>query len=69
MLAETCIERLIEEVDRLKPALLIVDSIQTVFSLKVQSAPGSVSQVRQAATDLLFTAKGRNLADRFSSAT
>jgi DNA repair protein RadA/Sms len=61
LLAETCIERLIEEVERLKPALLIVDSIQTVFSLKVQSAPGSVSQVRQAATDLLFTAKGRNL--------
>ncbi|ODS56359.1 MAG: DNA repair protein RadA [Acidobacteria bacterium SCN 69-37] len=61
LLAETCIERLIEEVERLKPALLIVDSIQTVFSLKIQSAPGSVSQVRQAATDLLFTAKGRNL--------
>jgi DNA repair protein RadA/Sms len=61
LLAETCVERLMEQVDRLKPALLIVDSIQTVFSLKVQSAPGSVSQVRQAATDLLFTAKGRNL--------
>src|SRR5690606_20600869 len=53
--------RLIEEVERLKPALLIVDSIQTVFSTKIASAPGSVSQVRQAATDLLFTAKGRNL--------
>lgn len=61
LLAETCIERLIEEVERLRPALLVVDSIQTVFSLKIQSAPGSVSQVRQAATDLLFTAKGRNL--------
>jgi len=61
LLAETCLERLIEAVDRLKPALLIVDSIQTVFSLKIPSAPGSVSQVRQAATDLLFTAKGRNL--------
>jgi DNA repair protein RadA/Sms len=61
LLAETCIERLIEEIDRVKPALLIVDSIQTVFSLKMQSAPGSVGQVRQAATDLLFTAKGRNL--------
>ena len=61
LLAETCVERLLEAVDRVKPALLIVDSIQTVFSLKVQSAPGSVSQVRQAATDLLFTAKGRNL--------
>ena len=61
LLAETCVERLIDEVDRLKPALLIVDSIQTVFSLKMPSAPGSVGQVRQAATDLLFTAKGRNL--------
>ena len=61
LLAETCVERLIEEVERLKPALLIVDSIQTVFSLKMPSAPGSVGQVRQAATDLLFTAKGRNL--------
>jgi DNA repair protein RadA/Sms len=61
LLAETCIERLVEEIDRVKPALLIVDSIQTVFSLKMASAPGSVGQVRQAATDLLFTAKGRNL--------
>jgi DNA repair protein RadA/Sms len=40
---------------------LIVDSIQTVFSLKMPSAPGSVGQVRQAATDFLFTAKGHNL--------
>ena len=61
LLAETCIERVLEEVDRVRPSLLIVDSIQTVFSLKMASAPGSVGQVRQAATDLLFTAKGRNL--------
>lgn len=61
LLAETCIERILEEVDRVRPSLLIVDSIQTVFSLKMASAPGSVGQVRQAATDLLFTAKGRNL--------
>lgn len=61
LLAETCMERILEEVDRVRPALLIVDSIQTVFSLKMSSAPGSVGQVRQAATDLLFTAKGRNI--------
>ena len=61
LLAETCVERLLEEVGRLTPALLIVDSIQTVFSLKMPSAPGSVGQVRQAATDLLFAAKSRNL--------
>ena len=61
LLAETCLERILEEVDRLKPALLIVDSIQTIFSLTLQSAPGSIGQVREAATHLLFTAKGRNL--------
>ncbi len=61
LLAETCVERLLEEVARVKPGLLVVDSIQTVFSLKVASAPGSVSQVRQAATDILFAAKAKNL--------
>jgi DNA repair protein RadA/Sms len=61
LLAETCVERVLDEAARLSPALLIVDSIQTVFSLKMASAPGSVGQVRQAATDLLFSAKGRNL--------
>ena len=61
LLAETCLEKILEEVARLKPALLVVDSVQTVFSLKMQSAPGSVGQVREAATQLLFTAKGQNL--------
>ena len=61
LLAETCLERILEEVDRLTPSLLIVDSIQTVFSLKLQSAPGSIGQVREAATHLLFNAKRRNL--------
>ena len=46
---------------RIKPALVIVDSVQTVFSLKFQSAPGSIGQVREAATQLLFTAKGQNI--------
>jgi len=61
LLAETCLERILEEIARLRPALLIVDSIQTVFSLRFQSAPGSIGQVREAATQLLFTAKGQNL--------
>jgi DNA repair protein RadA/Sms len=61
LLAETCLERIIEEIGRLRPALIIVDSIQTVFSLKFQSAPGSVGQVRESATQLLFAAKGQNI--------
>ena len=61
LLAETCLERILEEIARIKPALVIVDSIQTIFSLKFQSAPGSISQVREAATQFLFTAKGHNI--------
>ena len=61
LLAETCLERILDEINRIKPALVIVDSIQTVFSLKFQSAPGSIGQVREAATQLLFTAKTRNV--------
>jgi len=61
LLSETCIERILEEVGRIKPALIIIDSVQTVFSLKFQSAPGSIGQVREAATQFLFTAKGHNI--------
>jgi DNA repair protein RadA/Sms len=61
LLAETCLERILEELARIRPSLVIVDSIQTVFSLKFQSAPGSIGQVREAATQLLFTAKGQNV--------
>jgi DNA repair protein RadA/Sms len=61
LLAETCLERILEEIGRLRPALIIVDSVQTVFSLKFQSAPGSIGQVREAATQLLFAAKGQNI--------
>src|SRR4249920_583760 len=61
LLAETCLERILEEIARIRPALVVVDSIQTVFSLKFQSAPGSIGQVREAATQLLFMAKNQNV--------
>jgi DNA repair protein RadA/Sms len=61
LLAETCLERILEEIARVEPSLVIVDSIQTLFSLRFQSAPGSIGQVREAATQLLFAAKGRNV--------
>jgi DNA repair protein RadA/Sms len=54
LLAETCLERILEEIERLKPSLVIVDSIQTIFSSRFQSAPGSIGQVREVATHLLF---------------
>jgi DNA repair protein RadA/Sms len=61
ILAETCLERILEEISRLRPAFVIVDSVQTVFSLKFQSPPGSIGQVRESATQLLFAAKGQNI--------
>lgn len=65
LLAETCLERILQEVDRLEPSLLIIDSIQTIFSLNLPSAPGSIGQVREVATHLLFAAKRRNLSTFF----
>ena len=61
LMSETCIERILEEIARLKPALVIIDSVQTVFSIKFQSAPGTIGQVREAATQFLFAAKGQNI--------
>ena len=59
LMAETSLERILEQVEALKPAALVVDSVQTVFSSRFPSAPGSISQVREVATQLLFLAKGR----------
>ncbi len=57
LLAETNLERIFDEINRLNPQAVIVDSIQTVFSEKIESAPGSVSQVREAAGQFLLLAK------------
>ncbi len=61
LLADTSLERVLEQVEATRPAALVVDSVQTVFSSKFPSAPGSISQVREVATQLLFVAKGRGI--------
>jgi DNA repair protein RadA/Sms len=57
LLPETNLENIINEIERLKPGAIIVDSIQTVFSSAIESAPGSVSQVREVAHQFLLLAK------------
>jgi DNA repair protein RadA/Sms len=57
LLTGTCIEHLFERIDELKPNLLVVDSIQTVYTEALPSAPGSVGQVREVSTRLLNWAK------------
>lgn len=56
-LTETCVELILGSVVTLNPKLLIIDSIQTLFSESVSSAPGSVSQVRETAAALVRHAK------------
>ncbi len=57
LLASTDLEIIAEGVYRLKPALLVVDSIQTVISNNLTSAPGSISQVRECTLQLMHLAK------------
>ncbi|CAD2071283.1 DNA repair protein RadA [Jeotgalicoccus aerolatus] len=51
-----------EEIKRIKPDFLIIDSIQTVFHPDVTSAPGSVAQVRESTQSIMNIAKGNNIA-------
>lgn len=56
-LAETGIERILEHASKLKPRLIIADSIQTLWTESLTAAPGSVSQVRESAARLVRYAK------------
>ena len=60
--AETQLERIFAMVKELKPQVLVVDSLQTVSSGFVESAPGSVSQVREVAARLMALAKSARVA-------
>lgn len=57
ILTETDIAHVFSQVESVQPNLLIIDSIQTLYSQRVESAPGSVSQVRECAAMLLRFAK------------
>ena len=56
-LTETSIQQILGHADQEKPRLMVVDSVQTVYSELLESAPGSVSQVRESAAALVRWAK------------
>ena len=56
-LAETCVERILEHAFNEKPRVLVIDSIQTLWTETLTAAPGSVSQVRESAARLVRFAK------------
>jgi DNA repair protein RadA/Sms len=62
LFAETNVEEIVAAVEETDPDVMIVDSIQTIFRPDVQSAPGSVSQVRESAAALLHAAKSMDVA-------
>lgn len=57
ILPETCVEEILVHVDRAEPDVVLVDSIQTLHSRELVSAPGSVGQVRECAASLVALAK------------
>ena len=62
LLTETDVDRIIEVAGKERSRLVVVDSIQTVYCSDLQSAPGSVGQVREAAARLVRFAKSSNAA-------
>lgn len=62
ILPETDLSIIEEYISEIKPEFMIIDSIQTIFRQELQSAPGSVSQVREATAALMRIAKQLNIA-------
>ena len=61
LLTETNVDVIMGHIDKLNPRLVVVDSIQTVYLDELNSAAGSVSQVRESAARLMQVAKGRGI--------
>ncbi|MEG0597324.1 MAG: DNA repair protein RadA [Oscillospiraceae bacterium] len=61
LLAETNLEDVIESVNQLKPDILIVDSIQTLYNGDLTTSPGSIGQVKDCTMTLMQLAKGQGV--------
>ncbi|ABL65043.1 DNA repair protein RadA [Chlorobium phaeobacteroides] len=61
LFAEVNLERILSAIEREKPALVIIDSIQTVYSEEYQSSAGTITQIRECAASLIRAAKQQNV--------
>ncbi len=61
VLAETNVERIINQIAKVKPAVVIVDSIQMIYKPQIPAAPGSVTQLRDCCMDLVYLAKASGI--------
>lgn len=61
ILTETNIERILSEAKKIKPDVIIADSVQTMYSDKISSAPGSISNVKEVAMSFIAKAKSEGI--------
>jgi DNA repair protein RadA/Sms len=61
VVSETNLEQIQEHIEDTKPVFVIIDSIQTLFKQSISSAPGSVSQVRESANDIMHIGKSKGI--------
>ncbi len=57
VLVEVSLQKILEQIKKIEPAIVVIDSIQTIYSGDLMSAPGSVGQVREASSRLILFAK------------
>ena len=62
VLAETNVERIINQIHKVQPAVVVVDSIQMIYKPALPAAPGSVTQLRDCCMDLVYLAKASGIA-------
>lgn len=61
LLCETNLEEILHHIEQLKPKVVVLDSIQTIYLPSIESAPGSISQVRECAARVTQLAKTKNV--------
>jgi DNA repair protein RadA/Sms len=62
ILAETNLARIVEQARKVRPAVIVIDSVQMVYKPDVPAAPGSVTQLRRCCSDLVYLAKASGVA-------
>lgn len=62
VLAETNVERIVNQIHKVQPAVVIIDSIQMIYKPDVPAAPGSVTQLRDCCMELVYLAKMSHIA-------
>src|SRR4030067_1430288 len=61
VVSETSLEKILQDIQTLRPSTVVIDSIQTIYSSYLPSSPGSISQVREASSRLLYFAQHLSL--------